>query len=414
MMRPSEISRGLILRYSELNPELRADPHKLLDEQRAERPAERDAAIPGVVITAYKVARSMLQDPELSRNFDDAAPQNPFTASVRWLSNALEGEFGKHSSMLTLDGEAHRRVRGVVAEAFLKRAAQALPLVARVVEAALDRLEGRERFDIVADYAGYVPTRILGAMLGVAEADMSQLAAWTVTGQEAFNPATSQNWLAEAIAARTGVLSYFRAMLAARRADPRDDLCSDLLAAQAAGAPISDREIYHNLFALLAAGHLTTADLIGNGVLLLLERPAARKAMLDDPSRVAAVIEEILRFDPPITYTARFARADGVTGGCPYAKGDALGASLLAANHDPDVFDHPHDFDPERARNPHMAFGAGAHICVGAPLARIEGQVAILRLFQRFPNLARADDGPPLWRAVPGVRGLESLEVRTA
>jgi cytochrome P450 len=167
------------------------------------------------------------------------------------------------------------------------------------------------------------------------------------------------------------------------------------------------------MFALLVAGHLTTADLIGNGAMLLLTHPEARAKIDENPALIASAVDEMLRFEPPIATTARFPNKDGTLGGCPYHKGDALTVSVLAANRDPAAFENPHEFDITRRPNPHLAFGAGSHMCVGAPLARMEGQVAISQLFARFPNLRLADDKPLQWRAVAGVRGLARLDVLT-
>ena len=135
--------------------------------------------------------------------------------------------------------------------------------------------------------------------------------------------------------------------------------------------------------------------------------------MKTNPATIAGAVDETLRFEPPIATTARFPSKDGELGGCPYHKGDALTVSVLAANRDPAAFENPHEYDITRRPNPHLAFGAGSHMCVGAPLARMEGQVAIAGLFNRFPNLRLADPGPPEWRAVAGVRGLAHLGVLT-
>lgn len=405
--------RVLFFEYSELNPRLREDPHSIYDPQRAERPAERDPFIHAVLITSYGLGREMLLDPALSRNFNDSTPDNVVIANVRRLNAAVEAEFGPHASMLTLDDPDHARVRNVVAEAFLKRASAATPIIARVIETELAKLAQRDAFDLVGDYAARIPIRVLGALLGCDENVLEDLKRWTEAGQGAFDPTNSAEVERLAIEGRRGILGYFTALMEARRAGPRDDLVSDLLAARDNGAPIADHEILHNLYALLVAGHLTTADMIGNGVAMLLEHPEAREAIEKDPRLIASAVEEILRYNPPISNTARFPKEGGAIGGCPYHAGDALTVAVMAANHDPEKFEDPHRFDITRKPNPHLAFGAGAHICIGAPLARVEGQMAILRLFERFPNLHRVENGPLDWRPIPGVRGLARLELAT-
>ena len=405
--------RFLLFEYTELNPRLRENPHALFDPQREERPVERDGMIPALMISTYALGRESLLDRKLTRNFEDAAPNNPIIANVLRLNKSVEAEFGPHDSMLTLEDPDHTRVRGIVAEAFLKRAAASQGLVAQVVQGRLDALDGRETFDVVNDYAAQIPIRVLGTILGCPEETLEDLRIWTEAGQLAFDPTKSAEQEKAALDGRRGILGTFQRMMAERRAEPRDDLISDLFAAQGAGAPISDNEILHNLFALLVAGHLTTADLIGNGILLLLQHDEARRAILADPALIQGAVEEILRYEPPISFTARFSKGEGQVNGCPYHGGDALAVNLLSANRDPARFDDPHRFDIRRKPNHHMAFGAGAHICIGAPLARIEGQTAILGLFQRFPNLRRVDEGTPDWRVVVGVRGLGKLEVTT-
>ncbi|MDV6332542.1 cytochrome P450 [Asticcacaulis sp. 201] len=403
--------RFLLFEYSELNPNFRDNPHALLDPQRADRPVEHDGMLPAMLITAYAAGRETLRDPDLSRNFNNAAPNNPVIANVRRLNAAVEAEFGRHDSIVILDGEDHTRVRNIIAEAFLKRAAAMQARVSEIVDARLDALSGRDSFDVVADYAAQIPMRVLGALMGCPDDSLDDLKRWTEAGQVAFDPTKSAEQEELALDGRRGILGHFQTLMAARRADPQDDLVSDLLAAQAAGAPIDDNEILHNLFAVLVAGHLTTSDLIANGVSLLLDHPDARDAILATPALIQPAVEEILRYEPPISFTARFPKADGQVSRCPYHAGDALVVSLIATNRDPGRFDAPHAFDINRRPNPHMAFGAGAHICVGAPLARLEGQIALLKLFERFPNLRRAGGTSSEWRAVPGVRGLVRLDV---
>jgi hypothetical protein len=162
----------------------------------------------------------------------------------------------------------------------------------------------------------------------------------------------------------------------------------------------------------LIGGNLTTTDLIGNGVRQLLLNPDELAKLKADPAIVKDVVEEILRFEPPVDITGRIASRDLEVGGCPVKASQSLMFSLRAANRDPDVFENPHKFDVSREHKPHVAFGGGAHICIGAPLARLEAQVALVKLFERFPNLRLADpDAPPTWRTLPFFRGLQRLDL---
>jgi cytochrome P450 len=184
---------------------------------------------------------------------------------------------------------------------------------------------------------------------------------------------------------------------------------------QAEGAQLSDDELRINLSALLVGGNLTTTDLIGNGVRLLLTHPAELAKLRADPSIVNAVVEEVLRYEPPVDITGRITSAPAEVSGCPMKTGQSMMLMLRAANRDPEAFDDPHAFNVSRAKKPHVAFGGGAHICIGAPLARLEAQVALVRLFERFPTLRLAEpDAEPQWRKLPFFRGLERLEVAIA
>ncbi len=406
------VPRLLLFEYSELNPDFRDDPHALLDPQRTERPAEHDGMMPIVLVSAYEAGRDVLQDRALTRDFSDAAKDNPVIASVFRIGDQVEAEFGPHVSMLTLEDPDHGRIRNAIAPVLLKRAAGLQPRIVGIVDDLLDGLAARGAFDVVADYATQVPVRVLGALLGCSDEALPDLKRWTEAGQSAFDPTKTPEQEQAALDGRRGILGFFRDLIAQRRAAPEDDLVSDLLAAQAAGAPVSDNEMLHNLFGLLTAGHLTTADMIGNGTWLLLTHAAERQALAADPALWPGAVEEILRYEPPIATTARFSRADGAIAGCPYHKGDGLAVSLLAVNRDPAKFADPNRFDVTRKPNPHMAFGAGTHICIGAPLARVEGQIALARLFERFPALRLADpEAPPAWRGILGARGLQELDV---
>ncbi|MEI9905583.1 MAG: hypothetical protein WDN06_17770 [Asticcacaulis sp.] len=194
--------RFLLFEYSEINPDLRADPHARFDPQRAERPIERDGMIPALLLSAYGVGREALMDRTLSRNFDDASPDNIVIANVKRINAAMAAEFGPHESMLTLDDPDHARVRGIVAEAFLKRAAASQGLVARVIDERLDSLAGRDTFDAVNEYAAQIPIRVLGAILGSPPEMYDDLKTWTEAGQLAFDPTKSAEQEATALAGR--------------------------------------------------------------------------------------------------------------------------------------------------------------------------------------------------------------------
>ena len=313
-------------------------------------------------------------------------------------------------SILTSDNPDHGRVRGLLTPVLYKRFNGSRGMVDDVVARRLDFLAGRGSFDLIDTYAMPIPIEVIAHMLGVDEARLSEFRAWSEAIIQTFNPARTPDQTAEMMAGSEAAVSYIGELMATRRASPRDDLVSDLVAMKDAGADISNDEIRINCLTLLIAGNLTTTDLIGNGVRLLLTHPDQLAKLMSDPSLIGAAVEEILRFDPPVDQTGRVASRDLEIGGCPVKAREQLSPSLRAANRDPEVFPDPDVFDITRARSPHVAFGGGAHICLGAPLARIEAQSAFLGLFRRFPDLALADEAPR-WRSLPFFRGLERLDV---
>jgi cytochrome P450 len=198
--------------------------------------------------------------------------------------------------------------------------------------------------------------------------------------------------------------------IAQRRVHPREDLISALIAAKEGNDQLTDTEIVTMCELLLAAGNVTTTDLIGNGVWCLLRHPDQLQQLHDDPSLIANAVEEILRFESPVVQTARIPMADVTIGGCPMRRGESVLAFLAAANRDPERYPEPDRFDITRNDVHHHSFGGGAHFCLGAPLARLEAQLAITALVERFPNLRLAGDALE-WRAMPGFRGLVKLPV---
>ncbi|MDZ7825377.1 MAG: cytochrome P450 [Gammaproteobacteria bacterium] len=204
--------------------------------------------------------------------------------------------------------------------------------------------------------------------------------------------------------------AYFTELMAARRAEPRDDLISDMVRAQDAGGDFSDDELRINLQALLVGGNLTTTDLIGNGVWLFLTHPEQPAAFKADPKLDVPAVEEVLRYEAPVQATSRILSEDREVAGCPMKKSQPVFMSLAAANRDPALFQEPEAFDMTVRRKSHVSFGGGPHICIGAPLARIEARRVYRKLFERYPDM-RLPDQEIVWRTLPFFRGIEKLEV---
>ena len=395
-----------------LNPDYRDDPHAVLDDLRARCPVHRDEASGSFILTRYNDVRPLVSDRSLWR--DPIRAEQAAVMSRRFVDDLeTETNRGETTSILMLDNPDHERIRQPLAQALYARVAKFRPEVERIVDEALDAIDTSKPFDLMSEFCVPVPVDAIASILGVDRDRLGDFRDWSEGVIQGLNPFRNDEQTARMEAAGPALSAYFTETIAARRAQPRDDLISDMARLQAEGAPLSDIEVQINLTALLIGGNLTTTDLIGNGVRLLLKNPAELAKLRADPGIINAVVEEILRYEPPVDITGRIASEDIEVGGCPVKASQSMTFSLRAANRDPEVFDDPHRFDVSRKHKPHMAFGGGAHICIGAPLARLEASVALVKLFERFPNLAFADpDAAPVWRTLPFFRGLERLELR--
>ncbi|MBV9694801.1 MAG: cytochrome P450, partial [Alphaproteobacteria bacterium] len=227
-----------------------------------------------------------------------------------------------------------------------------------------------------------------------------------------LNPFRSEQETARFVDCANKMSVYMGELMARRKAEPKDDLVSDMMRLQAEGAPLNNGEISNNLQGLLIGGNLTTTDLIGNAIWLLLKHPSELARLRADPALINSAVEEVLRYESPVDITGRIAPRDMDVGGCPIKQRQSLFMSLRGANRDPQAFPDPHRFDIARKDAPHVAFGGGLHLCIGAPLARLEAQVALTSFFARFPNVRLAEpDAKPQWRKMPFFRGLEALNV---
>ncbi len=400
-----------IFELTPLNDRFRADPHALLDDLRARCPAHRDPMSGSVMLTRYTDVRATVNNLELWRD--------PLRAEEGALINrALLQEVDPNlprtstTSILMLDDPDHARVRQPLAQALYARVAKYRTHVEAIVDSALDALEGESCFDLMDRFCVPIPIDVIASILGVDHSRLAEFREWSEGVIQSLNPFRDEAGTKAMEAASAALNDYFTAALADRRVNPRDDLLTDMVRLQAEGADLSDDELRINLSALLVGGNLTTTDLIGNGVRLLLTHPAELAKLRADPSIVNAVVEEVLRYEPPVDATSRITSSPAEMSGCPMKTGQSMFLMLRAANRDPEVFDDPHAFNVSRPKKPHVAFGGGAHICIGAPLARLEAQVALVRLFDRFPTLRLAEpDGEPEWRRLPFFRGLERLVV---
>ncbi|MDQ3106271.1 MAG: cytochrome P450, partial [Actinomycetota bacterium] len=271
-------------------------------------------------------------------------------------------------------------------------------------------VEGEATFDVMAAVAEPLPVMVICELLGVPAGDWDQFKPWSTAIGKVLDPDVDGSAVNDAIPAVMGFIQYFGELIERRRTDPQPDLLSALIAAESEGDKLTPGELFAMIILLFIAGHETTTNLLGNGTLALLRNRDQFTALQHDPGLVVAATEELLRYDSPVQITARTAVEAMSLNGLELAAGEGVICGLAAANRDPRHFERPNELDLSRGAMTHVAFGNGMHHCLGAPLARLEGQIVFERLTQRFGSLELADDRPP-YRSHFVLRGLESLTV---
>lgn len=365
----------------------------------------RDAASGSFILLRYRDAREILADNTL---WKDPAKAEPAAVLVKSFKPESPGD-DYNASMLWLDGAAHARVRGPFARSFLKRVSTSRATIEAIVERQLETLGARESFDAIADYAAQIPVDVILAFIGANREDLPLVRPWAAALNKVFQPQRTPQDNAEMAAAMASLGTYIDGLVAERRKRPHDDLVSDIVGGDHG---LTDSQIRVNCIGLITGGILTTTDLIGNAIRLFLLNLPERQKLLAKPSLINDAIEEALRLEPPVEGAQRVASRDLAFGGCPVKETQVVAAWIPTVNKDAEIFESPERFNIGRGKVPHLSFGGGAHVCLGAPLARLEAQIAVLKLLQRFPRLRFLEpDAPPKWRPTPFFHGLEDLRV---
>jgi cytochrome P450 len=393
------------LTFNPMAPEFVADPYPTYHRLRAEDPVHQ-SPLGFWVLTRYEDVVSVLRDPRLIKE--------PIAAFVAARFGLAAPPTGMGLSMLDRDPPDHTRLRGLVSKAFTPRVIERLrPHIQQIVDGLLDRVEGARGMDLIEQFAYPLPVIVICEMLGVPVADHERFKGWGLDiarGLDAIMLPPDSPVAERSVVARRALAEYFRGLIAERRAAPRDDMLSGLIAAEEAGDKLSEDELLATCILLLVAGHETTVNLIGNGSLALLRHPDQRRRLQEDPGLIVTAVEELLRFDGPVQRTSRIPSEDVTIGGKIIGKGEMVMPFIGAADRDPAQFPEPDRLDIGRADNRHIAFGWGIHFCIGAPLARVEGQIALNTLLRRQPRLALATDTPE-YRQSLTLRGLSALPV---
>jgi cytochrome P450 len=390
--------------FNPMAPEFVEDPYPTYRRLREEDPVHQ-SPLGFWVLTRYEDVVSSLRDPRMVKE--------PIAAFVAARFGLPAPPTGMGLSMLDRDPPDHTRLRGLVSKAFTPRVIEQLrPHIQGIVNRLLDKVEGEPGMDLIEQFAYPLPVIVICEMLGVPVADHERFKGWGLDiarGLDAILLPPDSPVAERSMHARHALAAYFRELIAERRAAPRDDMLSGLIAAEEAGDKLTEDELLATCILLLVAGHETTVNLIGNGTLALLRHPEQRKRLQEDPGLITTAVEELLRFDGPVQRTARIPSEDVTFGGKTIGKGEMVMPFIGAADRDPRQFPDPDRLDLGRTDNRHIAFGWGIHFCIGAPLARVEGQIAINTLLKRQPKLALA--ATPQHRQSLTLRGLTTLPV---
>jgi cytochrome P450 len=392
--------------YQLLDPAVLADPYPLYHQLRNEDPVHWDPFLHAWVVTRYEEVVRVLQEFSADRTF---TPQQLEEMGLSQLSPIAEVMV---KQMLFMDPPAHTRLRGLCSQAFTPRRVEMLrSRIQGIADRFIQAMLPAGRMDVIRDFAAPLPATVTAELLGVPTSDHVQLKAWSadfaeMLGNFQHNPDRTRRVLRSV----QEMTAYFQAAIAAERQTPGEGLVHHLLLAEVDGNRLSDEEIIANLIVTMVGGQETTTNLIGNGLLTLLRNPEVLNQLRLDPSLIPSAVEELLRYESPSQHTARIAPIDVELGGKNIKRRDAIIAVMGAANRDPLRFPDPDRLDVTRKDNRHVAFGAGAHFCFGAPLARMEAQIAFSALLQRLPGL-KLESESVTWRNNLGLRGLTELWV---
>jgi len=390
----------------------RNDPYPVLERLRKAERVHRDEALSRWFVTGFEEAREILRNKDLSSNLNNAHPDS-YIGRVR-LNAQTGGMTETFNSILFKDDPDHRRLRALVSKPFSPKAVEDLrPRIRVNVEQLLDTLTA-PHVDLVKSFADPLPVIVISEMLGIAPQMRAQFKQWSEDITAGFfNPLRLQEQTERGARAQQALSEYLSEVITARRQQPGNDLISNMIMADEGEEPLTDAEIRGQTNLLLVAGNVTTSDLIANSLRALLLHPEQLAALRADPELIGNAVEEVLRYDSPVTQANRILTADTTLGGCPMHQGQSISVSLAGANHDPRANPDPDTFDIRRRDIRHQSFGGGKHLCLGAWLARLEAQEAVLGLLRRFPYLS-LNEQTFEYRPVPSFRGLQELWVTTS
>jgi len=388
------MARAAALLFNPLDPSFRADPYPTYARLRAEDPVHR-APWGAWLISRYAGCVALFKDPRASSDMSKSDAYR--RAREQGLVDPDEA-LAKTPPFLILDPPDHTRLRGLVSKAFTPAMIEGeRTRIQQIVDELLDEAAERREVELIEEVAYPLPVRAICALLGVPPEDHETFKGWSRLLSQAIDPRPAQppEAIEERRRAGNAFTDYFRALIAERRKQPRDDLLSALIAVEEAGDTLTEDELVSTCILLLAAGHETTVSLIGNGVLALLRHPDQLRMLRDDPSLARSAVEEFLRYDAPVQFAFRTTKEPIEAGGLTVGAGEQIMLLLASANRDPAQFPDPDRLDITRSDSRHLAFGFGIHFCLGSALARLEGELFFATLTRRFSELGLRTEAPP-------------------
>lgn len=386
------------------------DPYAQYRRLQERDPVHRSRLIGGWVLTRYADIMPVLADTSFLAD-DRKLPTYDRQRQQLVKAGIVEADEEETATMLRSDPPDHTRLRSLVSKAFTPRAIENLqPRIEAIVNELLDEAEGDGQMEVMRDLAYPLPVIVIAELIGVPAEDRDQLKHWSDEIVRALLGVPNMEDMRRSVTASNEMNAYIAGIAEERRREPREDLLSALLAAEEQGDKLSMDEVLSTVLLILVAGHETTTNLIGNGLLALLRNPDQLALLRDDPALIQSTVEELLRYDSPVQATARFSAEERQIDGHTAKPWEQIVLLLGAANRDPAQFTNPERLDITRDEGPPLSFSHGIHFCLGAPLARIEGQAALSALVQRYPDL-RLDSERVEWGEGIILRGLKALPV---
>lgn len=394
-------------------PEFVKDPYPVLHQLREQDPIHWSDAIGGWLVTRYDDVVTSFRNTAVFSN------ENRMGKTVEYLPAEKQARYQSvvdhyaTKGLIHSDPPDHTRLRALVTQEFTPKVVEQMrPRIQEVVNNLLDAVETRGEMDVVTDLSTPLPVGVIAEILGVPPSDGHLMRQWTddILSFQGVNKPSEAD-LSRAQRGLKEIRPYIQNMIEERRRMPRQDLMSKFVALEAAGERLSEAELISTCVTLIIAGHETTLSLISNTIYTLLANPRELRLLRENPKLLDSAIEESLRYESPVARQARLMKGDTVLGGKQIRQGQVVFQMLNAANRDPEYFEDPDKFDIQRKKNRHLAFGLGAHFCVGAMLARTEASIAIGAAIRRFPNLRLTDDGPDWDVGKRATRMLRTLRV---